>query len=857
MRTSTTFPGGDGGVSVMFKSVRHAAAALHLSAILPFNFSIMKRFRLRLLTVPAVLSIAISAHAIVVRGTVTDPLGAVVAGAKVQLIQGQKVAAFAFTDPDGSFEIRSTEQGRFLLLTSAATFTPGISEGFYGSRDSVIERNVILEVGSVTAAVTVTATGIPTPLQQVSSPVVIIPEIDLARQVGVVDEMRQSPGVAMVQTGQYGGVASLFVRGGNSTANMVRIDGVTAEDIGGVFDYGTVSSTAVAEIEMYRGPNSALYGIDAGASVISLSTPRGSSLRPVLNYSGDAGNFHTYRNEGTLSGAYSKLDYFGAFSRFDTSNALPNDEYHSATSAANIGFNIFTNTQARFTLRNADSASGLPGAHGFYGISADGKQSDQDLYSGITLENRAFKSNWHNLVRYGIARKREQEQQFTNVGTPITYNFGTLPCSDPASDCFTEYFGNVVTIRGANGYSATGQASFFLPNEKSDNNRDELYYQSDYAFPHRITALFGFRYQNERGSFVTEFDNENIQRTNFEYTGQVQGDIKSRFFYALGVGVQKNHLYGLAATPRIGFVYAPVLPSKRLFHGTRLRANFATGVQEPSLALEFASLYNQLLAAGDTTDIAKYHIEPPGPQRSHTYDIGVDQNIIGQKLILKVGYFHNVFDHQLEGIDAGALEQVFGYPPSIAQNTFTPYLNSQAFRAQGVETEVQYQPMNHVFVRGGYTYLDAVVLQSFTSDAYSNGTGSNNPNLPGIPIGAEGPLVGARPFRRPPNSGFFAVQYTAAKFSAALKGALASRSDDSTFLDGFDPNFGNSLVLPNRNLDFGYADLDLGATYTATRHIAIFTQLGNLLSQQHIGPIGYPSLPFTVRAGLKIRIGGQ
>jgi vitamin B12 transporter len=86
---------------------------------------------------------------------------------------------------------------------------------------------------------------------------------------------------------------------------------------------------------------------------------------------------------------------------------------------------------------------------------------------------------------------------------------------------------------------------------------------------------------------------------------------------------------------------------------------------------------------------------------------------------------------------------------------------------------------------------------------------------------------------------------------------LASRSDDSTFLDGFDPNFGNTLVLPNRNLDFGYADLALGATYTATHHIAIFTQLGNLLSQQHIGPIGYPSLPFTVRAGLKIRIGGQ
>ena len=59
--------------------------------------------------------------------------------------------------------------------------------------------------------------------------------------------------------------------------------------------------------------------------------------------------------------------------------------------SANLGYNIFTNTQARFTLRNADSATGLPGAHDFYGISGDGKQGDQDLYSGITLENRAFR----------------------------------------------------------------------------------------------------------------------------------------------------------------------------------------------------------------------------------------------------------------------------------------------------------------------------------------------------------------------------------------------------------------------------------------------------------------------------------
>jgi len=803
----------------------------------------------------AILIIAVpGARAVIVRGTVTDPLGAAVPGARVQLIQGKNAIAASLTGSDGSFEIRSTAPGRFLLLTSASTFTPNIGQDFYGGRTDVVTRNVTLEIASVTTAVTVTATGIPTPIQQVSSPVTLIPQSDLATQVGIVDDLRQSPGAAAVQTGQYGGATSLFVRGGNSTANKVLIDGIPAEDVGGVFDFGNVSSTGLTGLEFYRGPNSVLYGSDAGASVVSLNSPRGNSLRPALNYSGDAGNFHTYRNEAALSGAWNRLDYYGAFSRFDSSNALPLDRYHSATSVANVGFNLTANTQARFTLRNAVSASGLPSAHDFYGISSDGKQGDQDIYSGLTIENRALQSKWHNLVRYGIARKREQEHQFTNVGEPITYDFG-------GGDVFTEYFGNNVTIRGANGYTATGQASFFLPNEDSASNRDELYYQSDYAFTHHLTALFGFRYENERGSFVEpDFGEDEItKRTNYQYTLQFQGDIRNRLFYSLGGAVEKNHLYGVAGTPRIGLTYVPVRSGNGWFKGTKLRANVATGVQEPNLAIEFQSLYKQLELAGNTAAIEQYHITPVGAQRSRTYDIGIDQNILSEKLILKAGYFHNIFDHQLEGVQSGALTQYFGFPPSVVSGLFSAYLNSLAFRAQGLETELQYQPTRHIFLRGGYTYLDAVVIQSFSGDAIAANTGNptENPNLPGIAIGAESPLIGARPFRRPPHTGFFDAQYTTSKFSAALKGGFASRSDDSTYLDGFDTNFGNSLILPNRDLDFGYAKLDANFLFAATNRVTIFSQLGNLLSQQHTGPIGYPGLPFTFRTGLKIRIGGN
>jgi iron complex outermembrane receptor protein/vitamin B12 transporter len=93
--------------------------------------------------------------------------------------------------------------------------------------------------------------------------------------------------------------------------------------------------------------------------------------------------------------------------------------------------------------------------------------------------------------------------------------------------------------------------------------------------------------------------------------------------------------------------------------------------------------------------------------------------------------------------------------------------------------------------------------------------------------------------------------------TVALQGAMASRSDDSTFLQYSDLNGGNTLLLPNRDLDFGYVKLDMSATYALKHGFTYFAQLNNLLNDQHIGPIGYPGLPLTFRTGLRLRLGGD
>jgi vitamin B12 transporter len=807
---------------------------------------------LYLLTFLTTCLTVLPAAAVVVSGTVTDPLGKPIPNARVQLVQGQHVVAFAFTDYDGSYIIRSVDSGRFLLLTAVTPYSPSIGTDFYGGSTAVVTRNIVLEYTLITQQLTSTSSGIPTPVQQIPAPIVLIPQAALATQIGISNDLRQYPGVQVIQTGQAGSPIALNVRGGSDDANKVLIDGVPATDIGGRFNLSPISTTTLAGPELYRGANSAFSGTGAEASTLALATTRGNELRPALNYTGDAGNFHTYRNEAVVSGAFKPLDYLAAFSRFNTSNTLPLDQYHLTTSTANIGYSILTNTLARFTLRDTVAATGLPGPYDIYGISASGKQSDEDIYSGFAIEN-TWAGNWHNLARYGIARQREQVEQFTPTGIPVT----TIIDGTPQ----TTYYGDTVTIRGANGYNATGQAAFILPTYDTVSNRDEFLYQTDYTFPYRIAALFSFHYENERGRLTTPvpFANGEAQRTNFLYTLQIQGDIKYRLFYSLGGAIERNHLFGTAGTPRLGLSYVPVSPGPKPFRGTSLRANVATGVQEPSLFAQLTSLDTLLNETGNTEAIAAYNVAPLTAERSRTYDFGIDQNILEQKLILKAGYFHNEFNHQIEQVDANGLEQYFNIPASVAVHLPPASLNSLAYRTQGLETELQYQPFVHLIIRGGYTYLASYVLQSFSSSAVAaaDGTPTTNPDNPGIPIGALSPLVGNRLFLRAPSTGSFAAQYSGTRFSASIKGALVSRSDDSTYQLNNDRDGGNTLLLPNRNLAFGYTKMDLNLLYTATHHVTVFTQLDNLLSQHLMGPIGYQSLPFTFRAGMKIRIGGN
>ncbi|HEX9198617.1 MAG TPA: TonB-dependent receptor, partial [Acidobacteriaceae bacterium] len=288
--------------------------------------------------------------------------------------------------------------------------------------------------------------------------------------------------------------------------------------------------------------------------------------------------------------------------------------------------------------------------------------------------------------------------------------------------------------------------------------------------------------------------------------------------------------------------------------GTRLRASFGKGIKEPSIFEQTDSLYDQLAALSNGSQlISQYHVGQIGPEWSRIYDGGVDQELVHGRAKLGVTYFHNEFTNGIEYIPSEGLIDL-GVPPSVAAAaTYGATVNSQAFRAQGIETETQVQLSRGLFVRGGYTYLDAVVQRSFSSDAIGP---TYNPNFPTVPIGAYSPLIGARPFRRAPHSGYFGVNYTRGKFTSLLTGTLVGKRDDSDFL-AYDANYMPTMLLPNRNLDPAYQRLDLRASYAVSPRVQLTSQFQNLLAQHYSETFGYPASPFTFRSGVRLTLGGE
>ena len=303
-------------------------------------------------------------------------------------------------------------------------------------------------------------------------------------------------------------------------------------------------------------------------------------------------------------------------------------------------------------------------------------------------------------------------------------------------------------------------------------------------------------------------------------------------------------MFETAYTPRLSVAAYLRNPSSEQIGETKVTMNIGEGIKAPSVYQGDNSLYELV-----TGTPAGAGVEPIGPERSRGFDVGLEQAFSAGRFRARVGYFNNTFEDLLEYLSRTQLVAA-GVPPAVAATTaFGAYINSASFDAQGVELSADAALGMGFRMSASYTYLDAEVTEAFGRSA------AFNPAFPDIPIGVYSPLVGERPFRRPANSGTLFVGYANGPIDVALSGYFVGKRDDSTFVtDGF---FGNSMLLPNQDLDPAYQKIDLSASYRLHPRLRVYTTIDNLLNQDYSASYGFPSLPATIRVGTAIGLGGD
>ena len=771
-------------------------------------------------------------------GVVVDSLGARVAGAAVTLSREGAKAADAKSDADGVFTFPNLAAGRYQVTATAQGFQPRTTEAVYAGPGTRASVEVVLEIGPLQQDVVVTAEAGGVLQSQTGAPVTVIDSttLDALNKPDVLEALRLVPGAQIVQVGQRGGGTSLFLRGGNSNFTKVLIDGMPANDIGGGFDFSQLDTAGVDRIEVLRQTNSVVYGSDALTGVVNISTRRGSSRVPEFQYSIDGGNLSTLRNSISLGGAVRRFDYFSQYSYFSTDNSTPNSGYDRSTYAGRFGVAVGGGTNVSGTLRWVDGRFGSANGYSMFLVADDSVQDSDLLYTSITADSQ-ITDRWQSTIRFGTSGQTTHYVNPTPSGTPFDpVGFGA------------NYLGNTVTLTGANDATVTGRAILdfsgdYPSTSDSRTTRGALSGQTTFQATPNLAISGGARWDRETG-YDDPDDDPVAERNNGGAFVEARATVMSRAYLSGGVGVEHNATFGTEAVPRFSAAVYLRNPSAEAIGDTKVSFNIGKGIKAPSVFQELNAVFE--LVQGTP---AAANASPVGSERSRGWDVALEQGFGGGAYRARFGYFNNHFEDLLEFLNRTALVRA-GVPPDVAAATaFGGYINSQSFDAQGVELSADAVIGRTMRLGASYTYLDAEVTEAFSASA------ATNPAFPGVQIGAFSPLVGERPFRRPANSGTLFVSYADGPMAVALAAYFAGKRDDSTFLS--DEFFGNSMLLPNQDLAAAYQKIDLSASYRVHRQAQIFTSIENLFDKEYESAFGFPSLPFTIRAGVNVTFGGD
>ena len=439
------------------------------------------------------------------------------------------------------------------------------------------------------APVVVTATRSPIPAERVPSSVSVITGAQLRAQgiTAVSDALRQVPGLAVVQTGSYGGATSLFIRGGESKFAKVLIDGVSVNDAGGAFDFSSLSTDNLDRIEIVRGPASVLYGSDAMAGVVQLFTARGTGAAHG-DVSARAGGYGSNDADGAVRGTNGVLSYSAAAARHATDGfQMFNSGYRQAVGSALVNAQG-AHADAAFSLRYSDDQFHFPTNGSGQVVDSNAVHGDDRLALGLD-------------AGYHITPQAEARFSLASYDT------------------------HGVTIDQPNSPGDTNGYYYSMP-DRSRRRSAELRFAL--ALPAASSLTLGTRLEREwrfesttADNFGGSTDSAHTRNTSGVYAQLVSSPV-SALTTTVGARAEHNDQFGDFLTYRAA-------ASSAVAEGTRIRASVGTAFREPS----FLENYGSAFVIGNPALKA---------ERSLNVDVGIEQRL-GNDMMLGVTAFQNNF----------------------------------------------------------------------------------------------------------------------------------------------------------------------------------------------------------------------
>jgi len=523
----------------------------------------------------------------------------------------------------------------FVLLSAAARNSASGQE-----KDTTQLRTVV-----------VSASKIPRPASTLTQAVTVLLGEDLrARGVTrVSDALREVPGAMLVQSGSYGAVTSLFLRGGESRYTKVLIDGVPVNSSGGFFDFSHLTTDNIDRIEIVRGPASVLYGADAVSGIVQILTRRGSG-DPRASFGARAGTYHSLDIDADAAEGNSLGQFTVGAARHSTDGIIPfNNQYRNGTLSSALTLAHGSEGDVRISARYTAAEFHYPTDFSGQPVDSNSYRTQHRLTVGLDAGR--------NLADYAQARLLAGTNEVSDLTEDIATPFGG---SAPEHSAFR-----------SRGYrrNAEGRLSFFLPANAT------------------VTVGANYEKEHERssngsgpvGGAMTQTDSFDASRNNLAYYSELLGNPDDRFSYTLSGRLDDNSDYHRFATYRVG-------ANAGILSAVRLRASLSTAFNAPG--------FNQLRPT-------LYTVGSPDlrPERTRSAEVGVMTSSWAEPIQLSAMYFTQRFSDLIQYVNGG--------PPSYKGS----YANLTGASSNGYEAELALLPSSNWRGSASYTIVNPRVTE--------------------------------------------------------------------------------------------------------------------------------------------------